>query len=352
MIIESTSPPIAIVDSHIHIFPQTHLSTLAWHTPDNPLGTQHSVDQYRSAALSAPTESSSSPSSTFLRGFIFVETDRLSSVDESESPGWKHVLDEVAFLVRVARGAPLPGEGHRPEDKGLCVGIVPWAPVPAGPETLERYMGLVKERTEIDEVWRKDRFIQGLKWLWKKGLTFDLGVDARSGGLWQLREAVEMMRKVYEDASDDEGLVIVINHLCKPNLRLPYTSRESITSHPEFIEWSSLIRTMSTCPRTYIKLSGAFSELPSLSPNAEPDIDSLVERLGPWTDTVFEAFGSGRIMFGSDWPVCNVGGGGNAVSWRRWRAIVEGVIQRKGLTREQMRDVWGGVAVKAYGIEL
>lgn len=224
-----TPSPIGIVDSHIHLFPQTHLSTLAWHSADSPLGSQHSVDQYRTAALSAPISSSSSPSAIFLRGFIFVETDRLSSVEENDNPGWKHVLDEVSFLVRVARGKPIPGEGHRPEDKELCLGIVPWAPVPAGPETLERYMGLVKERTETDEIWRKvrgvrylvqdkpsgmmlqDGFVQGLKWLGKKGLVFDLGVDARSGGLWQLREAVETMRRVYEDSNDDDGVVIIIS---------------------------------------------------------------------------------------------------------------------------------------------
>lgn len=101
-----------------------------------------------------------------------------------------------------------------------------------------------------------------------------------------------------------------------------------------------------------MKLSGAFSELPPLVPDAEPDIDSLVERLGPWTDTVFETFGPGRIMFGSDWPVCNIGGGGNEVSWRRWRTVVDAVLERRGLDQEQMRHVWGGVAVRAYGIEL
>ncbi|KAJ9252976.1 hypothetical protein DTO207G8_4496 [Paecilomyces variotii] len=363
---------IPIIDSHIHLFPETHLSTLAWHSADNPLGSQYSVDQYRIATCSTPTSTSSSSSESgfFLRGFIFIETDRLSSIEESSSPGWRYALDEVSFLVRVVCGEPLPGEGHSYEDKRLCLGIVPWAPVPAGAETLERYMKLLEERTGKDVFRRKVRgvrylvqdkpsgtmlregFVEGLKWLGMKGLVFDLGVDARSGGLWQLREAVEMMKRVYADMNEDEGVVIVINHLCKPNLRLPYTSRESITSHPEFVEWESLITTMSTHPKTYMKLSGGFSELSPLSFNIEPDIDSLVERISPWTDAVFEAFGPERVMFGSDWPVCNIGGGANEVSWRRWKTVVEAVLERRGLDEEQKRGVWGDVAVKAYGIGL
>lgn len=109
---------------------------------------------------------------------------------------------------------------------------------------------------------------------------------------------------------------------------------------------------MSTHPKTYMKLSGGFSELSPLSFNIEPDIDSLVKRISPWTDAVFEAFGPERVMFGSDWPVCNIGGGGNEVSWQRWKNVVEAVLERRGLDEEQKRGVWGDVAVKAYGIGL
>jgi L-rhamnono-1,4-lactonase len=108
----------------------------------------------------------------------------------------------------------------------------------------------------------------------------------------------------------------------------------------------------SASERTYIKLSGALSELPRLNAEVEPDISDLVHRVQPWTDVVFDAFGPERVMFGSDWPVCNVGGGGNDVSWNRWRRIVEGILEQRGLTEEQKQGVWGWVAVKAYGVEL
>jgi L-fuconolactonase len=33
------------------------------------------------------------------------------------------------------------------------------------------------------------------------------------------------------------------------------------------------------------------------------------EDFTPYLDVVFEAFGTKRLMYGSDWPVCNVAGG-------------------------------------------
>lgn len=230
--------PTPIVDSHIHLFPASHLPTLAWYTPDGPLSAQHSVDQYRHATTSVST-SSNTADEKYLRGFIFLETDRISSVDETETsnnPGWGHALDEVSFLTCIAQGKPIAGEGHKPEDKDLCLGIVPWAPVPGGPGALSTYMEKVKERTGAEEIWRKvcgvrylvqdkpagvmleQRFIDAISWLGREGLTFDLGVDARQGGLGQLREAVEMMERVYSSAkkNGERPVTMVISELIDP----------------------------------------------------------------------------------------------------------------------------------------
>jgi L-rhamnono-1,4-lactonase len=103
---------------------------------------------------------------------------------------------------------------------------------------------------------------------------------------------------------------------------------------------------------TYMKLSGGFSELPPFASTPDLDVASLVDRLQPWTDVVFEVFGPERVMFGSDWPVCNIAGGGNEVSWSRWKRVVENVLERRELTDEQKKGVWGEVAAKAYGIKI
>lgn len=110
---------------------------------------------------------------------------------------------------------------------------------------------------------------------------------------------------------------------------------------------------MAAHQKTYMKISGSFSELGlALTAESEPDLDSILTRLEPWTDVVFDAFGPERVLFGSDWPICNIGGGGNTVAWRRWMKIVDTLIQRRGMTTEQAAAVFGGVAIKAYGLHI
>ena len=163
----------------------------------------------------------------YLRGFIFIETARISAIEDL-GDGWKHVLDEVSLLARIVRGEPVDGEEHRSVDCPPCLGIVPWAPVPAGAAVLEKYLDRVKETAGTEDVWKKVRgvrylvqdkpaavmlqpeFVDGLKWLGRKGFVFGLGVDARQGGLGQLREAVEMMKRVYQDVDEKEQVVMVI----------------------------------------------------------------------------------------------------------------------------------------------
>lgn len=195
------------------------------------------MDEYRQATSSIPIVPDSAEP-LYLRGFIFIETDRISSIEESGN-GWKHTLDEVALLARIIHGEPIDGDQHRHIDRPLCLGIVPWAPVPGGAVTLERYMCKVRETVGTDDVWRKIRgvrylvqdkpsgvmlqpdFVDGLKWLGRKQLTFDLGVDARQGGMWQLREAVEMMERVYEGVDKKDQVVIVIS----PSLFIHHVAR-------------------------------------------------------------------------------------------------------------------------------
>lgn len=220
--------PIPIIDSHIHLFPASHLPTLAWHGPNNPLASEHCVGEYRLASSSFTPTIPDPTHPVYLRGFIFIETAQISAIEEELGDGWKHVLDEVSLIARIVRRESIDGEQHDSIDYPPCLGIVPWAPVPAGAAVLERYMGRVKERAGTEDVWKKVRgvrylvqdkpagvmlqpgFVDGLKWLGRKGFVFGLGVDARQGGLGQLREAVEMMKRVYEGVDEKEQVVMVI----------------------------------------------------------------------------------------------------------------------------------------------
>ncbi|KAL6856537.1 hypothetical protein J3F83DRAFT_752892 [Trichoderma novae-zelandiae] len=371
---------LPIIDSHIHIYPESEVPNLAWCSPDHPLSGQFSVDQFKHAARSAPS----------LLGFVFVEADRrhdLAAITSGADPeaGWAGPLQEVRWLRRVALGAPLDGEGHAPEDRGLCLAIVPWAPVPAGEALLERYLARVEE--EAGEAWPKikgfryllqdkphgtmleDKFIEGLKYLGRRGFSFDVGIDQHRRGRKQLEETVEMIGRAHEGVPDDEKVTFIINHLCKPDL-----SVYNVSSDPSFTAWRTAIFSLGKCARTYMKLSGAFPEMPPALRAQDPS--HIFRSLLPWLGVVLATFGPARIMFASDWPVCAVGfgkdgsggggggGGGDddddggddesreaeaeAEAWPKWREVVEKMCWMATLSDDDRAMIFGGTAKAAY----
>lgn len=133
-----------------------------------------------------------------------------------------------------------------------------------------------------------------------------------------------------------------IDHLCKPDLSVVNT-----TSDPSFIAWRNAMFALSKSDKTYMKLSDAFNEMPEHLTKRSPN--EIFEILYPWLAVVLAAFGPGRIMFGSDWPVCKIGGGDGA--WEKWRQVVERMCDMASLGEEEQRMIWAGTARKAYGIE-
>jgi predicted TIM-barrel fold metal-dependent hydrolase len=100
----------------------------------------------------------------------------------------------------------------------------------------------------------------------------------------------------------------------------------------------------------FMKLSGAFNEFSTSSPTPS-SIEEMVIALKPYLDVVFENF-KGRVMFGSDWPVCNVGGPkGEQGNWTFWREVVEAVLQGRGLSDES-GSIWWRAGARAYGVKL
>lgn len=141
----------------------------------------------------------------------------------------------------------------------------------------------------------------------------------------------------------------VADHLCKPDL-------EQHPSTPEqrdaFERWAAAMRRAAGLGNTYVKLSGAFSEMADQDAAAPWTPDQVLERMRPWLDVLFDAFPPERIMFGSDWPVCNVRGPGDGLAWKSWVRAVERILEAYGLTDEQRDRVWYGTAVEAYRLKV
>ena len=97
-----------------------------------------------------------------------------------------------------------------------------------------------------------------------------------------------------------------------------------------------------------MKFSGGFNEFaPSATPNLAGEI---VETSRPFIEHVFKVFGPRKVMFGSDWPVCNVGGPNGEENWGLWREVVAESID--GYGEEDREYVWWKAGSEAYGIEM
>lgn len=64
----------------------------------------------------------------------------------------------------------------------------------------------------------------------------------------------------------------------------------------------------------------------------------------PYADTAFDAFGPGRLLFGSDWPVCTL-----AADYATVVGIAETLVH--AFDRAEKDAVFRGNAIRVYGLE-
>jgi L-fuconolactonase len=67
--------------------------------------------------------------------------------------------------------------------------------------------------------------------------------------------------------------------------------------------------------------------------------------LRPYVEKVVELFGSERLMFGSDWPICLLAGSYERV----YKALVTALDQ---FSQSEREDIFGKTASDVYGIDV
>ncbi|RZK69055.1 MAG: amidohydrolase, partial [Pedobacter sp.] len=119
-------------------------------------------------------------------------------------------------------------------------------------------------------------FVRGIAALKNYGHTYDLVIHRG-----QLAEAISLVAQFPEQR-------FVLDHLAKPDIKNKQGDDE----------WKQNIVTLSQHPNVYGKISGMVTEADWHSWT----YDDMVFYL----DVMFEHFGTNRLMFGSDWPVCKL----------------------------------------------
>jgi len=153
-------------------------------------------------------------------------------------------------------------------------------------------------------------FKKGIDALAKYNYTYDLLIYAS-----QLKEAKEFI-------SNHSTQPIVIDHLAKPNIK-----------EGEWESWKKDINEIAQYPNVYCKISGMTTEANWNS--------WTMETLKPYIDKAVEAFGTDRIMFGSDWPVCLL-----ASSYSKWLETLQNYFNTFSI--DEQASFFANNAIKFY----
>ncbi|MGW5661710.1 amidohydrolase family protein [Streptomyces sp. NPDC003758] len=160
------------------------------------------------------------------------------------------------------------------------------------------------------------------EWLLRPDVRRGLAAVADAGLVYDLLVLPHQLPACVKAAESLPELTFVLDHLGKPPIA-------SGTLEP----WASRIRALAALPNTVCKLSGMVTEADWKT--------WRVEDLRPCTDTVLEAFGPSRLMFGSDWPVCTLAATYADVS-------DAAVALTEGLRDDERHQIFEGTATRVY----
>ncbi len=129
---------------------------------------------------------------------------------------------------------------------------------------------------EDDPAWlARPDVLRGLAEVAAAGLTYDLLVFPH-----QLEAAITAVTEVRQGR-------YVLDHAAKPAI-----------ASGEREPWAGLLRELATRPNVACKLSGLVTEANWTQ--------WTVDDIRPYADVVLDAFGPNRVLFGTDWPVCEL----------------------------------------------
>lgn len=228
-------------------------------------------------------------------------------------------LEETKFLLNYADTHP-----------NVIIGVVGWFDLRASPTELAATLESMKHSKlvgvrHIAEDEPDDNFLchpdvaKGIQVCHEAGLAYDLLCRPR-----HLPAAITLVRS-------QPNTRFVLDHIAKPEIG---TKGIQALDSP----WTDNIRTLASYPNVYCKLSGMITEAVWEKWTREEFI--------PFMKIVLEAFGSQRLMLGSDWPVCKLSGEHSEAM-----DVAESFL-RSHVSQQEYEDICGRNALKFYRLSL
>ena len=220
----------------------------------------------------------------------------------------RQTLEETRWLLALADKHP------------RIKGVVGWVDLrsPGLPDQLKefaahpKFVGVrhVVQDEPDDRFMLGAEFLRGLGQLQPFGLAYDLLIFPK-----QLSAACEVVARFPEQR-------LVLDHIAKPAIKAR-----------QLEPWAAQIRELAQHPNVFCKLSGLVTE----ADHQHWREDDLLSYL----DVVAEAFGPGRLMIGSDWPVCLL-----AASYERTMDVV--LNWARNFSRTEQVEIFGGNCARFY----
>lgn len=205
-------------------------------------------------------------------------------------------------------------------------GVVGWVDMTTEPDAIARavedlrrhhprFVGLrhLVHDEQRDDWILQESVLRGLAVLEEHDVPFDLLLKERH------------LRFLPTQSARLPNLRMVIDHLAQPRIRDGAVE-----------PWRRELTRAATNPRIWCKLSGLVTE-------ARPSWTS--SDLAPYIESAIDAFGTDRLMFGSDWPICTL-----AASYAQ---VIGGLREVLGDVRSPIAaEIFGGSAAAFYHLAL
>ncbi len=252
--------------------------------------------------------------SVLRRDFLAAELRQVASqsgVDGFVSVQARQTVEETESLLAIA------------EEEPLIRGVVGWVPLADADveSVLDRFADtpLLKGVRHVVQDEPDDRFIVGVDFnrgidaLKGRGLVYDVLIFAR-----QLPTSIEFV-------DHHRDLPMVLDHIAKPTIQTGEFDHQ----------WEKDFREIAKREHLTCKFSGVVTEV-------RGDTWSI-DTIRRYWDVALDAFGSKRLMFGSDWPVCLL-----KTEHARWLDTVRELATE--LSPQEQADLFANNAVRAYNL--
>ena len=245
----------------------------------------------------------------------------LGALTSAAGVGATVLVQTVPDLVESAEFCALAAESA-----GLVAGVVGWVDLSLGAAVTEQLDQLragsgggklVGIRHQVQDESQRD-------WLLRDDVVAAIAEVGAAGLVYEMLVLTDQLRSAIDLAARLDTMTFVLDHAAKP----PFTGGPD-----DWDAWKCGVAALAAQPNVMCKLSGLATEANWNSWDADT--------LRPAVEHVLETFGPDRLMFGSDWPVCELAG-----TYQEILAAANALTER--CTPSEREQIFSRTATRVY----